>query len=653
MRRLISGVCLAFGLLLSQNAGARINVPDWVRQAASRPLGTYGPEIKTVVLLEQKDFTVLSAGEFLEHHRSVLKILRPDGRDDGALEVSLDGKDKLQSVHAWTIDSAGREYEVKAAEFTEQSCYPNWLLYVDDRSIVAKAPAPLPGSVIAFEYEVRRHRWINELGWRFQHQSPVAEALLTLQLPANWEYRAAWTGGKAIEPTALGDNRWQWTLKDLPGVADEPEIMMPAVGALARRMSISYFGSGEPSAHAGSWRAVGSWYAGLTDGRYTATPEIVAEAKELTSGKTDFASKLQALTSFVQSQIRYVAIEIGLGGEQPHLAGEVFRSRYGDCKDKVTLLKAMLQAIGVNSHYVLIDSDRGFIDPAVPSSWADHAIIAIELPESAAQTYRSVVTSSSGKRYLIFDPTDEYTPVGLLGGELQSSYALLVTENGGELIRTPLLPPESSQVARKGRFVLAADGKLAGEVSESRTGEFAARERARLRYTDQRKQTADFERWLGRSLQGFTLQNFAVKQGNPFAEDLEINYSFTAPEYAQSRGPLLLVRPRVLDEKSTHVERKPRHYPIELDHTTRQTDAYEIEIPSGYQVDDLPSATKIDVGFASYQSKFEAEGNKLRYWREYLVRDVSVAPERFADWVKLQGVIGADENAAAVLKKVQ
>ena len=144
-----------------------------------------------------------------------------------------------------------------------------------------------------------------------------------------------------------------------------------------------------------------------------------------------------------------------------------------------------------------------------------------------------------------------------------------------------------------------------------------------------------------------------LEQADQPSEDLLLDYKFSAPQYAQARGPLMLVRPRVVDEKSSYVEHKPRRYPIELPGTTRQTDLYEIDLPKDYQVDDIPNPAKIDVGFASYQSKIETDGSKLRYWREYIVRDLSVPPEKFADWVKLQGEIGADENAAVVLKKVQ
>ena len=651
-----TSLSLLLAVALSQIANARsaVRIPDWVEQAAAKPPATYSPQTQTVILLEQKDYTVLGSGDFIEHSRTVLKLLRPEGRKDAEeLEVDLEHKDKLQSVHAWTIDKSGETYEVKDKEFVEQSDYPDWMLYADNRSFTAKAPAALPGSVVALEYTAIRHSWINELGWHLQGRNPVAEAVLKLQLPPNWDYRVAWAHLGGTEPTSFSNNAWQWTLRDIPGIAEEPESMMPSIWGLAGRVSISYFGPGERAGHSASWDQVGRWYEGLTEGRYNASPEISAEVHKLIADKADFTARLQALTFFVQSQIRYVAVEIGVGGEQPHPANDVFRYRYGDCKDKVTLLKAMLHEAGIASHYVLIHTERGFIVPDVPSSWANHAIIAIEIPEGEKQEYPSTVRSKSGRRFLIFDPTDEYTPVGLLRADLQDSFALLVTDTGGELIQTPLLSPAWNHVDRHGQFVLSQNGDLVGDVSEVRGGDLASYERAKLHHTDQRLRTVELERWLGRSLQGFTLQGVSIEGADQLTKDVVVHYSLTAPEYAKSRGTLMLLRARVLGEKSAQVEHKPRHYPIDLERTTRQTDTYDIEIPKEYEVDDIPTPTSIDVGFAAYKSKIEAEGRKLRYWREYEVRELTVPPEKFAEWTRFQGAIGADENAAVVLKKVQ
>src|SRR6266498_3581079 len=641
---------LAIAICLGIPGLAGVNVPDWARQAAATQIKAYPPETKAVVLLDQTDLTVLDSGDYIEHSRHVVKLLRPDGRGERNLSVELGQQEKVNFLHGWSIDASGREYEVKEKDFTEEGPYARWLLYSDIRFRTAKAAAPYAGTVIAFEYEVRRHPWLNQISLFLQDDNPVKRGVITMSLPAGWEFKASWSDALPIQPVQTGRNQWMWSFAELSGF--EPEPHMPAVYTLVPRMALAFFKPGERVA-VGSWEGVGRWYAQLTSGRRDSTPDITRRTAELIAGKSDFDSSLRAVTGFLQDQIRYVAIEIGIGGFQPHPAGDTFRERYGDCKDKVTLLIAMLQTAGVHSDYVLIHTHRGLVRPSVPSSAFNHAIIAIEIPDDVkSDQYHSVIVVKSGKRYIIFDPTDEYTPVGSLRGELQNSYALLVTDSGGELIRTPLLSPDSNSIIRNGHFVLSANGALSGEVSEDRGGDFAMEERYRLRYTDERERNNDFERWLGSSIQGFTLNGMKIENADQITQDLLTDYKFSTPQYGQPRGPLMLVRPRVLDQKSSYVEHKSRHYALELGRTTRQTDTYEIEIPKEYQVDDIPRAVKIDVGFASYESRTEVEGSKLRYWREYVVRDLSVPPEKFADWTRLQGVIGADETAAVVLKRV-
>jgi hypothetical protein len=625
-------------------------VPDWVRVAASQTLPIYPPETKAVVLLDQTDYTVTAPGEYVEHSRHVVRILRPDGRDLREISVDLGLGEKLNNLHEWTLDASGRAYELKQKDFAEKS-FPSYVLYDDIRFLTADAPAADVGSVIALEYDARRHSFTNQINRFFQDENPVRDVKITLTLPSGWEFKDSWPVSAPVKPAQTAPNRWEWAIHDLPGIEREP--MMPPSYVLLRRVAIAYFPPGE-TGNAASWAALGHWYTNLTVGRRDPSPEISQQVQQLIAGKTDFDSKLRALTSFLQSQIRYVAIEIGIGGFQPHSASDVFRYHYGDCKDKATLLSSMLHVAGINSDYVVIDTDRGFVNPSLPSTWFDHVILAIELPQDVApQKYGAVVTAKSGKRYLIFDPTDEYTPVGSLRAELQGSYALLVTDSGGELILTPVLDPATNTIERTGHFVLTADGALAGDVEEDRGGDFAARERGRLHNWDDRKRREYFEHFLGRSLQGFTLESFDVEQANQTAKDVLIKYKFSTPQYGQQRGPLMLVRPRVLGEKSEYVERKPRHYSIELGQTANETDTFEIEIPKGYTVDDVPFPANVDVGFAAYRSKIDVDGSKLRYWREYTVRDLSVPPEKYSDWVKLEGVIGADETAAVVLKHVQ
>lgn len=637
---------------LAPQAGAGVNLPDWVRQAkqsADAPLAIVTAETKAVVLLDHTDYTVLSSGEYVEHLRWAVKLLRPDGRDEAELTFRLRQGEKLNYVHAWTVDRSEHEYELKQKDFVEKG-FPSFILYDDIRWFTAQAPAADTGSVIAFEFEVRRHSYSNEINRPLQDMNPVREARITLSLPPGWEFKDAWQNQAPLKAREVAPNRWEWVAENLPGIEEEP--MMPPAESLMARLAIAYFAPGELG-NTASWQSLGRWYNTLTAGRRDPTPEITAATERLIQGKSDFDGRLRALTGFLQSEIRYVAIEIGLGGYQPHAATDIFRYRYGDCKDKATLLSSMLKVAGIDSHYVLIHTMRGFVSPSIPGIWFNHVILAIELPEAVkADAYPSTITSVSSKRYILFDPTDEYTPVGLLRSELEASYALLVSDSGGELIRTPVLRPDTNSVERTGHFVLAVDGSLAGEIAETRGGDFASLERGRLHNWDERERTQHFERWLGQSLQGFTVEDLNVEQAGPIDKDLLIRYRLHTRQYAQARGPLMLVRPRVLDEKGAFVEHKPRHYPIELMRTARETDTYEIEIPKEYGIEELPDPVDLDVGFARYRSRIEAVGSKLRYSREYLVRDITVPTEKFPDWVKLQLTIGADEAAAVVLKRM-
>jgi hypothetical protein len=116
-------------------------------------------------------------------------------------------------------------------------------------------------------------------------------------------------------------------------------------------------------------------------------------------------------------------------------------------------------------------------------------------------------------------------------------------------------------------------------------------------------------------------------------------------------GSLLMVRPRVIGNETPRTDRKSRLIPIDLRETMLDNDTYDITLPAGYAVDEIPDPVKIDVGFAAYESSTKIDGNVMHYTRTYTVRQVTLPPEKYADLQRLAGVIAADEDSHAVLKK--
>src|SRR5260370_8256018 len=216
---------------------------------------------------------------------------------------------------------------------------------------------------------------------------------------------------------------------------------------------------------------MGNGEAGLEQGRRDASPEIRQKVAALTANSATPLAKMQTLEKFVQGDIRYVAIEIGIGGWQPAPAPEIFTHRYGDCKDKATLLSSMLHEIGVESFYISINTVRGGAAPDRPPmiGWFNHEILAVQLPgEVKDKSIVAVIEHPSLGRLLIFDPTDEYTPFGQLRGKLQATHALLATPNCAQLVKLHTLPGAMNGVQRDAKLVLSSRGSLIGEIVESR-----------------------------------------------------------------------------------------------------------------------------------------------------------------------------------------
>ena len=643
---------LLFLAVVTPHAALAANpFPDWVVQAAASKLPPYPANTGAVLLLDDRLVTVAPDGRATERQRRVLKILRPRGREYAQIVASYSKDEKLDYFHAWSIGPDGHQYTVKDQEVHDQALGEWGILYDDLRAKTVTPPGADPGGIIA--YEVERHvatYGAQEETWDFQRDIPGVHWILEVDLPSNWNHYVAWLHHAPVSPGEVAPNHWRWELNDIPAIDLTDVPMAPSPYALAARMVVHYSATALPTGDQ-RWTEIGNWYDTLASSRTEAPLEIAAKSREV-GGAPDFKTKIQGVAGFMQREIRYVGIEIGVGGLQPHPAADVFKYRYGDCKDKATLLIAMLNAVGVRATWVLVDTHRGVIDPALPSIRGNHAIAAIEMPAGYSDPeLRAVVTARTGKHYLIFDPTDTYTPIGLLGFHLQGSYGILVAGNDSQVIQLPTLAPDADVLDRTASFTLNADGTLKGTVTEARSGEAARRYRRLYNEEGEKQQREDLERSLSIDFSRFTVEADSAQNTREMSKSVVLKYSLTANAYAQPTGDLLLIRPRVLGRNARPFNDKPRIYPIDLGETGTWRDSIDVALPPDYVVDDMPAAVDLDVGFARYKSDVKASGSILHYSREYVVRELDLAPEKSADVNKLMGVINADESNSAVLKK--
>ena len=254
---------------------------------------------------------------------------------------------------------------------------------------------------------------------------------------------------------------------------------------------------------------------------------------------------------------------------------------------------------------------------------------------------------------MIFDPTDYLTPFGWLSGELQANYGLLVTPDGGDLIKTPQLPPSSNGFSLSGELMLDSSGTLSGDIIKTYVGDYAAAERYfQESTTSEAKRIERIETSLSHSLGTFQITEAALANQKVPDRLFQYIFSFRSEKYARLAGTLLLVRPRVLGNWSSDIleKKEPRKYPVEFDGPTKNVDSYEIKLPEGYTVDELPPPVDADYSFASYHSKTEAKGNVLIYTRTMEIKELSVPVDKLDQLKSFYRAIVGDERNTAVLK---
>ena len=439
--------------------------------------------------------------------------------------------------------------------------------------------------------------------YNFQRDGVVLDERLEIRAPAN---RAVKFKGPQARQTVKTDGDFRvygWTYSRLQS-AKEPESDQKKVQAARGR-------SPAPDVQLSSfqtWADVGQWYWGLQKDRIDPSPAVRAKAAELTKGMTDDSAKLQALYAFVSMQYRYIGIAFGIGRYQPHAADDVLSNNYGDCKDKHTLLAALLQASGITLYPALISSSHQ-LDPDVPSpAQFDHVIG--YLPQ--------------GKTALWLDTTPEVSPFGYLLPALRDKSALVMMgDKPAQLVTTPVDPPFASSQTFKIEGKLSEDGSFQAQVQDSARGDGEIYLRAAFRRVPQ-PQWKDLVQQISYAL-GYagTVSDVNASAPDLITEPFHFSYSYNRKDYPDwtnrqfSVPGLPFYMPLVKDDAKDVVWLGP------LLETVADS---KVELPKGYKPQ-LPSNVDLKYDFAEYHATYSQDEGTLTSKRRLVIkmREVPVA----------------------------
>jgi hypothetical protein len=643
---------LWIGLLVAGTLCAGDDLPEWARQAAGLKASEYPAKVGMVMLLHEETLTVAPDGKRTMRERGALRILQR-GETAGASRTYDTRNGRVAEFRAWLVPPVGRPVSY-GKDYIVDVALDRGNLYDEARTKVLRCPeGTRPGSVFAYEIVEEEKTVFTQGAWYFQRTEPVLVSRFVLSLPPEWEARGTVFNRQSMQPAVAG-NQYTWELHDLPWI--ESEEYSPNIYALAPWVAFSYFPSGENRAGLRplkDWAAVSAWAAGFADPAAEVTDTVRAKAAELTRNATTELDKIRAIAAYVQQTI-YVEVATNVtrgGGYVPHAAPLVLSRNYGDCKDKVALMRALLKAVGIDSYETgIFSGDRHFVRSEWPSMQQfNHAIAAIRVsPETSLPT---VIEPPGLGRLLMFDPTSRTTKVGDLPESEQGSLALVSVAGSGGLVTMPRLPVTANRVESSIEAAVDGEGHLEGRIQRQYFGQSGGYWRRLLLDDGADELKRAFERQTARRLGGMSLKG-CTTAGAMDDGHFDVSLEVTAKQFGQvMQDRLLFVRPGMLGSVAEYgFTGKERKWPVELNASLRH-DVVHLKLPAGFEPDEVPDEVKLESSYGVYKASWKVEHGEVTFEQAFEVRDTLTPAAEYGKLREFFGKVGGAQASAVVLVK--
>ncbi|MFT3924962.1 MAG: DUF3857 domain-containing protein [Myxococcales bacterium] len=475
-----------------------------------------------------------------------------------------------------------------ATETYEQQLGEPWYrVYYDTRALVVVFPDLEPGDSVELRYRVDdvapRNVFADYYGdlHMLAGGEPRARVEYVLITPSSREFYFNKPNMPALkhERKVEGQRRVdRFSAEDVPALRSEPS--MPGLTEVIPYLHVSTYKT---------WEDVGRWYWGLIQDQLYADDHLKNVVAELKKGAKDEREIVQRIYGWVVKNTRYVALEFGIHGFLPYRVPEVVRRGFGDCKDKASLIYTMLREAGVDARVVLVRTRQNGAIDSEPASLSvfDHAI--------------AYVPSLK----LFLDGTAEHSGTRELPGGDQGVMVLLVGPDvKAELVKTPVLPPESNLRTRNLQIQLSADGAGQVTVKETIAGVDAARYRNTFQAEGTRKDR--LERQLSSSYPGLTLEHHAVDGLTELERDVTLDYRLKAPQVARLEGDELRIGATSLRDLLREMATGPtRKFPLELNVKNAYREERTVRAPAGFSVRTLPAGGEVKSRFGSLRVSSE------------------------------------------------
>ena len=606
------------------------------------PVSSIPDDLKTgmyaVIRDQELRFEINSEKNATTYVRLVITILNSNAEDYAENVLFYDKFDVVKYFKGTSYDAAGKVIKkLKSSEIYDQSVFDGFTLYSDNRLKKADLSHGTYPYTVEFEYQIEHKAlfFIPDFELYEDDEISIQKTKYALVYPAALKPRYKLFKIQEAKEIAVDDKKGlEWTFENIK--PEKFEKLSPDFNRIVPNIAVApnAFEFDKYAGRMDTWENYAKWIMLLNKDRNVLPEQAKKQVHQLTKNAKTTEEKARILYEYLQNKTRYVGIQLGIGGFQPFEATVVDQTGYGDCKALSNYMVTLLNEVGIKAYYTLIKAGAyaAPMDITFPSSQFNHVIVA--------------VPNQSDTLWL--ECTSQTNPFGYVGDFTGDRYALMITDNGGKIVKTPTYNASDNIQSRTGDVFVDQTGDAKAKVKTTFRG---------LQYENNNlngvlnNQYDEQKKWIQQNFKipAFDVSGFSMINNRDIIPSAIVNADLIIRRLATVSGKRLFLTPNLLN-KSTYIPEKIENRKTNVVIRTPfiDLDTIRFHLPEGIYPEFLPDPSKIKSRFGEYEAIFTLDQGNLIYIRRLKMNKGEFPPESYKEFSEFYKSINKSDNTKIV-----
>ena len=599
-------------------------------------------DANAVIRVYNKEFTVYSRSEGKERVKYAITILNKKARGLSKIREYYNNNSSLKIIGAKIFNKDGKIIKkIKKKDIGDFASNPGFMLLGDSRTKVYNYSSDKYPYTIEYEFEKKYSSLVSYTRWIpiSSYNTSLEKASLNIVVPKT--LKARYKCNNCPSDVVITNNdetiNYSWNISDFKCI--KYEFLSPNYIKVFPNVIVAptLFEYEKYLGDMSTWTSYGKWTYSLLEGRDVLNDEIKNEVTNLVSGIQDKREIVKKVYQYVQNKTRYVCVSLGIGGFQPFPANEVDKNGYGDCKALSNYTKALLKEVGIESFYAEVGAGS-----SKRIEYKDFS--------SADQTNHIILCVPMHRDTIWLECTSQDSPFNYLGKFTSDRCALLVSKDGGKLVKTHQYNINDNIKESVSKMVLSKDGNLRCSIKSKYHSLYFDDISYYFNVSEKEK-----KEHLLKSLpvSDYSIENYDFKMlndGKYTCGERKLDLLFSSYVSATDKRVFL---PLNLVNKCYYKFRrnKSRKYKIVEDECYTVRDTIILNIPDCYTVESAPRSKDIKSKYGNYKTEITIDWPNIEYIRTLSINKGEYPPEEFKDFYNFHKKVRKAEKAKLVLLK--